>query len=90
MKSFVLFKQRHVYSCNGSLNCSPRYRQINTGIIIIIIIIIIIKSNPYAGLERPLRFQEVKAPRFLDSRHMKVVRLSAIRTGRVYPPRKYS
>jgi hypothetical protein len=26
-----------------------------------------------------------KAPEFLDNRHMKVVRLSALRTGRLYP-----
>ena len=31
-------------------------------------------------------FQEVEAPRFQDSRHMKVVRLSALRTCRLYPP----
>ena len=30
-------------------------------------------------------FQEVEAPRFQDNRHIKVVRLSAIRTGRLYP-----
>jgi hypothetical protein len=30
--------------------------------------------------------QEVEAPRFQDSRHMKVLRLSALRTGRLYPP----
>jgi hypothetical protein len=30
-------------------------------------------------------FQEVEATRFLDNRHMKVVRLSALRTGRLYP-----
>jgi hypothetical protein len=42
-------------------------------------------SNPITGLERPLGFQEVEAPRFLDNRHMKVVRLSALRTGRLYP-----
>jgi len=30
-------------------------------------------------------FQEVEAPRFQDSRHMKVVRLSALYTGRLYP-----
>jgi hypothetical protein len=33
----------------------------------------------------PLGFQEAEAPEFLDSRHMKVVRLSAQRTGRLYP-----
>jgi hypothetical protein len=32
-----------------------------------------------------LRVQEVEAPRFLDSRHMKVIRMSALRTGRLYP-----
>ena len=30
-------------------------------------------------------FQEVEAPRLQDNRHMKVVRLSALRTGRFYP-----
>jgi hypothetical protein len=30
-------------------------------------------------------FQEVEAPRFQDIRHMKVVILSALRTGRLYP-----
>jgi len=28
----------------------------------------------------------VEAPRFEDYQHMKVVRLSALRTGRLYPP----
>jgi hypothetical protein len=32
----------------------------------------------------PQGFQEVEAPRFQDNRHMKVVRLSALRTGRLY------
>jgi hypothetical protein len=43
------------------------------------------KSNPITGLDRPLGFQEVEAPRFIDNRHMKVVRLSVLRTGRLYP-----
>jgi len=30
-------------------------------------------------------FQEVGAPRFEDSRHMKVVTMSALRTGHLYP-----
>ena len=42
------------------------------------------KSNPITGLERPWGFQEDEAPRFQDSRRMKVVRLSALRTGRLY------
>jgi hypothetical protein len=43
------------------------------------------KSNTITGLDRPLGFQEVEAPRFIDNRHMKVVRLSALRTDRLYP-----
>jgi hypothetical protein len=44
------------------------------------------KSNPITGLDRFLDFQEVETPRFLDNRHMKVVRLSALCTGRFNPP----
>jgi predicted nuclease with RNAse H fold len=47
------------------------------------------KSFPATGLDRPLRFQEVEAPEFLDNRHMKVVRLSALRTGRLYPQKRF-
>jgi len=36
-----------------------------------------------------LRVQEAEAPRFQDSRHMEVVKLSALHTGRLYP-RKYT
>jgi len=43
------------------------------------------KSNPITGLDRPRGFQGAEAPRFQDNRHMKVVRLSALRTGRLYP-----
>jgi hypothetical protein len=42
------------------------------------------KAFPATGLERPLGFQEVEAPEFLDNRHIKVVRLSALPTGRRY------
>jgi hypothetical protein len=40
----------------------------------------------------PWGFKEVEAPRFRDSRHMKVVRLSVLSTDCLYPPppRKYS
>ena len=43
------------------------------------------KSNLYTGLERPWGFQKAETLRFHDSRHMKVVRLSALRTDRLYP-----
>jgi len=42
-------------------------------------------SNPITGTDRPWGFQEVEAPRFQNNRHMKVVGLSALRTGRLYP-----
>jgi hypothetical protein len=38
------------------------------------------KSNPITGLGRPIGFKEVEVPRFQDNRHMKVVKLSALRT----------
>ena len=43
------------------------------------------QSSPITGLDRPRGFQEVEAPRLQDNRHMMVVRLSALRTGRLYP-----
>jgi len=43
------------------------------------------KSNPCTGLHRPWWFQEVEPPRFQDNRHMKVVRLSALCSGCLYP-----
>jgi len=46
-------------------------------------------SNPITGLDRPRGFQEVKAPRFQDNRHMKVVRLSPYELA-AFTPRKYS
>jgi hypothetical protein len=42
-------------------------------------------NNPFTGLERPYRFQEFEAPIFQDSRHMKVIMLSAVHNGRLYP-----
>jgi hypothetical protein len=43
------------------------------------------QSNPIIGLDRPRGFQEVGDPRFQDNQHMKVVSLSALRTGQLYP-----
>jgi len=42
-------------------------------------------SNPITAMDRPWGFQEVEAPRFQDNRHMKVVGLSALHTGHLYP-----
>ena len=39
--------------------------------------------------ELALGLQQVEVPRFQDSRHIKVVKLSALRTGRLYPPTIY-
>ena len=43
-------------------------------------------NNPITGLYRPSAFQKVEAPRFQDNLHMMVVRLSALRNGRLYSP----
>ena len=45
------------------------------------------QSNPYTGLDRPSGYQEDENPRFQDNRHMMVVRMSALHTGRLYPPK---
>ena len=39
-----------------------------------------------AGFGYGVKLLEVEAPRFQDNRHMRVVRLSALRTGRLYSP----
>jgi hypothetical protein len=43
------------------------------------------KSILITGLDRPQGFQEVEAPRFQDNWHVKMVRLSALSTSRLYP-----
>jgi hypothetical protein len=45
------------------------------------------QSNPITDLDRPRGFQELETSRFQDNRHIKVLRLSALRTGRLYPQR---
>jgi hypothetical protein len=41
-------------------------------------------SNNIPDLDRPSGFQEVEATRFYDTRRMKMVRLSALRIGRLH------
>ena len=43
------------------------------------------KAIPVQAYYRSRRFQEVEASIFLENRHVKVVRLSALNTGRLYP-----
>jgi hypothetical protein len=43
-----------------------------------------VKESLYRPGKAP-RVPEVKDPRFQDKRHIKVVRLSAVGTGRLYP-----
>jgi len=42
-------------------------------------------KQPYTGLDRSWGFQVVESPRFQDSQHMKVVRLSDLNTSHLYP-----
>ena len=46
-------------------------------------------KNTITDLDRSRGFHEVEAPRLRDNRHMKLVRLQAVRTGHFYPPSKY-
>jgi len=48
------------------------------------------KAIPLQAWTVPEGSREVEVPRFQDSRHMMVVRLSALRTGPLLPPREYS
>ena len=43
-------------------------------------------SNPITALYKPRVFQDVETLRFYDSPHMKVIRPSALGTGRLEPP----
>ena len=45
----------------------------------------VVESYPYTGLDTSLGLRTFRLPAFRDIRHMKVVRLSALRTGRLYP-----
>ena len=44
------------------------------------------KTIPVQAWKDPRGFQEAEDPRFQDIRHVKVVRLSALRNGRLYLP----
>ena len=44
------------------------------------------KAIPLHAYYRLLKFRKFQAPRFQNSRHMNVVRLSALGTSRIYPP----
>jgi hypothetical protein len=48
-------------------------------------VFVMVKGNAIPG--QALRSQEVELLEFLDNRYMKVVRLSALRTGLLYTPK---
>jgi len=47
------------------------------------------KGNTIQAWTGPEGSRRLKRPEFLDNQHIKVVRLSALRTGRLYTPWKY-
>jgi hypothetical protein len=49
-------------------------------------ILIKAKKNLVQAYYGPKDFQEYEALKFQDNRHMKVVKLSILHTGRLYPP----
>jgi hypothetical protein len=57
-------------------------------LILALLLLITVKAFPLQAW-RPLEFQEVEGLEFLDNRHMKVVRLSALGTGRLYPQESF-
>jgi hypothetical protein len=65
---------KEVMSLRRSLSLSSKRKVIKKG-----------KAFPLQAWTGPWGFQEFKAPEFLENRHLKVVRLSALRTGRIYP-----
>jgi len=44
-----------------------------------------VKAVPHQVYYRPIAFEEAEVPKFLDNGHMKVVRLSVLITGHLYP-----
>ena len=44
-----------------------------------------IKSYPITRLDRPWELHDFETPRFKENRHMNVVRITALCTGRLYP-----
>jgi hypothetical protein len=60
----------HCLQCNGSLRCTKTE----------VFWKVKFKHSHY----KPRGFQEVEAPRLQDSRNMKVLRVSALRTGHLY------
>jgi hypothetical protein len=48
------------------------------------------KAIPWQAWRSPEGSMSLEAPIFQDNRHMKVIRLSALSTGRLNPPRSYS
>jgi hypothetical protein len=89
-----LFRRRSKYfplpgndTCSSNIHHQPcPYTNRTIYLVVLMCIKCRRKSNPTTGLDRTWGFQRVEASRFQDNRHMKVVRLSALCTSRLYPP----
>jgi hypothetical protein len=87
----VIFPHARYYHSSPSTRLTIKLIKIMVGgklrvvIFVIFLDLLIQKSFPATGLDRPLGFHEAEAPEFLENRHMKMVILSALHTGRLYP-----
>jgi hypothetical protein len=68
----------------GNARCTSRFPSA-----VFIPISITRKSRPYRGLDRPLGFQKVEAPRFPDNWHVKALRLSVLTLAAFTPMKAF-
>ena len=86
MKNFLHCTIRQIASGKAELQDRITISDINCSSSGVGLFLLKVKVNaiPVQALDRAWGFQRVKVPKFQDNRHMKVVRLSALRTGRRY------
>jgi len=82
--SVLVLSTADKFRSNQFATINQQNAQDSSYIYIYIIIKVKVKQSRYR-LGQALRVTGVEAPRFQDNRHTKVVRLSALRTGRIYP-----
>ena len=80
---YIMAENCRAYTSSGRI--LPYWRYTLSISILTTIVLYYSESNPITGLDRLRGFQDVEVPRFEDNRHIKVVRLSALHTGLLYP-----